>query len=354
MTWTGNSLVVTSSPNLGAGANVLVGMMARTSTDVWAVGFGSGQAMALHQDGLGWSLIDTTSLAGNSALYAVQSMATDDAWAVGIRNGHTLTAHWNGSSWSVVPSPQPSMIRDELYGLSGTGTSDLWAVGSLSDTQSSDQTLALHWNGSTWAIVPSPSKGTSYNYLKAVVAFAADTATAVGDYVDSTTHDYQPLIEQASENQQFNDVPGISPFYGYIHSLACRSILGGYTTSPPCPAGAAPCLPGANVTAARSQDPRQCRRAGRRHPLDPTDLRGCADQQPFLALYRAAGLAGARLHQRLPIRIDGDRLHRHRPLRPACHRDPAVRFELPRLRLRNRDGDAPINPVHGVERDRWR
>src|SRR5207302_440731 len=48
---------------------------------------------------------------------------------------------------------------------------------------------------------------------------------------------------------QFSDVPGNNPFYPYIRCLACRGILSGYSTSPPCDPGGAPCFqPAANVT----------------------------------------------------------------------------------------------------------
>ncbi|HUS14387.1 MAG TPA: kelch repeat-containing protein [Chloroflexia bacterium] len=47
---------------------------------------------------------------------------------------------------------------------------------------------------------------------------------------------------------QFTDVPADSPFYTYVRCLACRGIVSGYSTSPPCATGS-PCFqPGANVT----------------------------------------------------------------------------------------------------------
>jgi 5'-nucleotidase/2',3'-cyclic-nucleotide 2'-phosphodiesterase/3'-nucleotidase/5'-nucleotidase len=44
-------------------------------------------------------------------------------------------------------------------------------------------------------------------------------------------------------------VPPGSTFYAFIRCLACRGILSGYSTSPPCSPAGAPCFqPGANVT----------------------------------------------------------------------------------------------------------
>jgi hypothetical protein len=48
---------------------------------------------------------------------------------------------------------------------------------------------------------------------------------------------------------QFQDVDQNNPFYGAIRCLACRSIISGYTTSPPCAPGQTPCFNwGAPVT----------------------------------------------------------------------------------------------------------
>src|SRR5262249_60001171 len=45
---------------------------------------------------------------------------------------------------------------------------------------------------------------------------------------------------------QFSDVPTDSPFYVYIRCLACRGIVSGYNTNPPC--AVTPCFqPSANV-----------------------------------------------------------------------------------------------------------
>src|SRR6185437_8483362 len=47
---------------------------------------------------------------------------------------------------------------------------------------------------------------------------------------------------------QFSDVAADSPFYLYIRCLACRGIVGGYTTTPPCTTGVPCFLPSNAVT----------------------------------------------------------------------------------------------------------
>ena len=118
-----------------------------------------------------------------------------------------------------------------------------------------------------------------------------------------------------STQQTFTDVPPSNPFWLYIERWpAGHGVISGYTTSPPCPAGQAPCfLPVNNVT--RGQMAKIDANAGglrRRHPLDAADVRRCAEQQPVLGVRRAGG--AARGDQRL---LDQPAVPRRRALLPA-------------------------------------
>jgi hypothetical protein len=74
-------------------------------------------------------------------------------------------------------------------------------------------------------------------------------------------------------------VPPGSPFYPFVRCLACRGVLSGYSTSPPCPPGAAPCFqPDAGVT--RSQAAKiVANAAGYADPL-PTSRQTFTDVPP--------------------------------------------------------------------------
>jgi hypothetical protein len=81
-------------------------------------------------------------------LYGVSAGSTNDVWAVGVRGGDVLSLieHWDGSQWSVVPSP-----TGRLSAVTALSKVDAWAVGFTTDTES--QTLTEHWNGVSWSIV---------------------------------------------------------------------------------------------------------------------------------------------------------------------------------------------------------
>jgi hypothetical protein len=124
-------------------------------------------------------------VAGN--LTGVAATTARDAWAVGstgsVPQSESLIVHWNGTSWKRVPSPSPA--GSTLSGVAVTSASDAWAVGTIYSSTGASQTLILDWNGTVWTQVASPSPGT-YNSLSRVTAVSASDAWAVGSTVNGT------------------------------------------------------------------------------------------------------------------------------------------------------------------------
>src|SRR5437870_1586106 len=58
-------------------------------------------------------------------------------------------------SWSVVPSPNVGTRPNFLYAVSALSDTDVWAVGRVSDSFTG-RTLAEHWDGTSWKVVPTP------------------------------------------------------------------------------------------------------------------------------------------------------------------------------------------------------
>ncbi|MGI8436195.1 MAG: hypothetical protein ACR2NX_04730, partial [Chthoniobacterales bacterium] len=124
-------------------------------------------------------------------------------WAVGdYDNGstyQTLIEQWNGTSWAIVPSPNTSATqRNTLVSVTCTSASQCWAVGDY-DNGSTYQTLIEQWNGTSWAIASSPNtSATRDNRLNGVTCASASQCWAVGDYDNGSA--YQTLIEQWNGN----------------------------------------------------------------------------------------------------------------------------------------------------------
>ncbi len=138
-----------------------------------------------------WTTVPSPNVGpGSNRFYAITARAPDDIWAVGTYSTtndllQTLTVHWDGSAWSVIPSPNPGPTFSALYGVTALAANDAWAVGYYVGTGGvvGDQTLALHWDGSTWTQIHAPSPGYNYyNALHAVTAFSPVDVWGVGLY----------------------------------------------------------------------------------------------------------------------------------------------------------------------------
>ncbi len=197
--WNGTAWKTVPSPSPGSGFNELNGVRPVSASDAWAVGDDAGasgthkKTLILHWNGSTWKPVASPNPGGtgkDNYLFAVAATAARDAWAVGeIVAGtgiQTLILHWNGSKWARVASPSPG-TASELFAVSATSAANVWAVGEVT-AGTTEQTLVLHWNGRTWARVASPNPGGSAhdNVLDGVAATSASSAWAVGNYETAT------------------------------------------------------------------------------------------------------------------------------------------------------------------------
>jgi len=204
--WNGTSWNVVSSPNVGTLSNSLNAVAVVSASDVWAVGYShtssggteSLQTLIEHWNGTSWSVVSSPNVGSDDVLNGVAVVSATDIWAVGYANNEsqTLIEHWNGTSWSVVSSPNVGTFKNQLNSVAVVSATDIWAVG-YADSSSSGvlQTLTLHWNGSSWSVVSSPSPGTSTNQLTAVAVVSASDIWAVGFFF-TTSGLQETLTEQ--------------------------------------------------------------------------------------------------------------------------------------------------------------
>ena len=102
----------------------------------------------------------------NGALSGVAATSAGNAWAVGSDgSGKTLIVHWNGTAWTRVPSPSPGTFA-ALSGVAATSATNAWAVGSAFR----GKTLILHWNGTVWSQVPNLSLKGAFQAVAAISA----------------------------------------------------------------------------------------------------------------------------------------------------------------------------------------
>jgi hypothetical protein len=139
----------------------------------------------------GWTVVPTVDpSATKNVLNAVAARSSSDAWAVGHFTApdqdddglNMLTERWNGNTWSQVGAPAVLHQDESLLAVSASSTTDAWAVGFTKTVGAAGRfPLAVHWNGTAWAIVPTPTlTGGAKSTLNGVVTLSANNAWAVG------------------------------------------------------------------------------------------------------------------------------------------------------------------------------
>jgi hypothetical protein len=202
----GWTVVPTADPS--ATKNVLNAVAVRGAADAWAVGHFTApdqdddglNMLTEHWNGSTWTQVAAPAvLHRDESLLAVSASSATDAWAVGFTKTvgaagrNPLAVHWNGSSWTIVATPTlTGGAKSTLNGVVALSASNAWAVGKGRNGAA----LAERWNGTAWSIVPSRNATTS-NLLTGVAAVAGNDAWAVG-YTITTDGSNQPdrtLIE---------------------------------------------------------------------------------------------------------------------------------------------------------------
>jgi len=148
---------------------------------------GSGFAPAEHWDGRRWSLqaTPTVSVGMPPQLVGVSCGSLFACTAVGTyaqqqsQTPAPLAEGWNGTSWAVEPTPaDPSAGQSTLASVSCTSPRACTAVGGLPNPGT---TLVQRWDGATWTVQPSPNPpNTETNVLNSVSCTSAVRCIAVG------------------------------------------------------------------------------------------------------------------------------------------------------------------------------
>jgi len=164
--WNGTSWTIVSSPNPGTFGNSLLGVESASPNDIWAVGWknsGDGlRSLLLHYDGTGWTEWAAAPKVGtgDNVLTGISAVSSNDVWATGYyvdgTQHKTLTLHYNGTTWSQVPSSNGADGTSVLMGIDPSSPTAAWAVGfeyraALDHYVASTQ----QWNGSSWSAFPS-------------------------------------------------------------------------------------------------------------------------------------------------------------------------------------------------------
>jgi hypothetical protein len=237
--WNGRAWSIVASPNPAVGfiaADVLDGVAGVAGSDLWAVGWDLDPAtntiamLFEHFDGKTWKVFASpTPVGAFQFAVSVNAIASHDVWAVGDdqsgAKGATLAAHWNGRSWTIIPTPSlfdGIAPQNFLTGVTAAGSRDVWASGYEDNVNNKNfaKPYLLHWDGKKWTLVLVPNAGGEGNRLFATTAVSANDVWAVGQ----TQQDDGSILTltQRFNGSTWTTVP--SPTPGRIGNLPSGSL----------------------------------------------------------------------------------------------------------------------------------
>jgi len=204
--WDGTNWTVQRPVNVGVNFNTLFGVAA-SGGKAWAVGTYlnddyHNRALVETWDAGKWSVTSVPQPGERrDMLFGASAISPDDVWAVGDQEGpngvfETLAEHWNGSTWQAIPTPDPGAAGNHLYAVDAVSANDVWAVGQQLSTWP-DKGLVEHWDGSKWSVVTFPGDPKASELLDGVAVARDGTVYAVGE-ADNTSDGGQPLVEAFS------------------------------------------------------------------------------------------------------------------------------------------------------------
>lgn len=120
--------------NVGGRGGALEGIWGSSPNDIWVV---ASDGTIHHFNGTSWS----SEASGSTNLSAVWGTSANDVWTVGSQT----ILHYDGASWSSVSNVADGAI---LTGVSGTSSSQLWAVGFMI---SANVGSIAHYDGTRWS-----------------------------------------------------------------------------------------------------------------------------------------------------------------------------------------------------------
>jgi hypothetical protein len=144
-----------------------------STTDIFAVG---GEGRIRHFDGAQWSPMESGTILN---LLAVWGFAGDDVYAVGFSNQGSqrgIILHYDGDSWSEVQHGQTDTYFRDVW---GSDPNDVFVVGGIEGFGGTPGVI-LHYDGREWTQPVTVNDSQPHNQLRGVWGFGSDDVYAVG------------------------------------------------------------------------------------------------------------------------------------------------------------------------------
>jgi hypothetical protein len=130
----------------------------------------------------------------------------------------TFAGTWNGTSFAVTPTPNHGGLDNSFESVSCAGPTTCVAVGFSTTSSGSYQTLIASWNGSAWSLVASPRPAAGF--LNGVVCISSTNCQAVGYRSDASGVPH--TLAESWDGTTWAITPAFSPSQGgNLIALSC-------------------------------------------------------------------------------------------------------------------------------------
>lgn len=184
----GSACVLQPQPGIGGRqGDILSAIDGSTPDGTWVVGThfaGVVQTpVASRWTGADWTTgpLKVARMSANRLhLEDVSVVDPSDVWAVGFQSVDAEAIHWDGDSWTAFPThPVPGGTDTDLIGVSATGPRSAWAVGQVVVGHTL-RALIQRWDGTGWSLAATPPIAGGSSTLKSVDTGAGGSAWAAG------------------------------------------------------------------------------------------------------------------------------------------------------------------------------
>ena len=186
-----------------------------------------------------WQQVPTPNIgSSDNVLAAIAGSSPSDIWAVGsvlptsnATIARPLAVHYNGTAWADVPTPPVGPEASSFYGVAALPDGTAWAVGiHTRNSGHTAVTLTEHWNGQSWAVVSSPHPGPSENMLYGATAVSDSDVWAAGTY-SGPDNAFHPLLEHWNgQSWSVTHVPALATADGILTSVTSAPGRGVWAT----------------------------------------------------------------------------------------------------------------------------
>jgi hypothetical protein len=236
LAWNGTTWALQMTPNVSTDeTNLLYDVSCVSASFCVAVGRSfdgtADRTLAMVWNGTTWALQTTPNIGSgvgdDNELEGVSCVSASFCVAVGNyytgTSVHTLAMVWNGSTWTLQSSPNTYVGNDNyLNAISCLSTSFCVATGAA-DNGTNYETLAMVWNGSTWTLQSSPNVGTGQsNRLEGVSCVSESFCVAAGDYRIPGFYRTMAMVWDGA-TWALQSTPNIGALSNEIDGVSCAS-----------------------------------------------------------------------------------------------------------------------------------